>query len=135
MVFFKRFSIVGNEFVQDLQRKCLIFPGTFKLQILFQKTLAAPTESGSCSPACWSSQRYLYPVFTEKVPLLSTGQTRESDWGTKQRGRDLMALASGGKKTLVDQVNIPPTRVRVNKCIYCSIRGKDSIVEKDSAII
>ena len=135
IVFFKRFSFVGKEFVQDFQRKCLIFPGTFRLQTLFQKPLAAPTVSWSCSPANWSSQRHLYPDLTENFPPLSAGQTRESDWGIKQRGRDLMVLASGGKKTLVNQVNIPPTRVRVNECIHCGIRCKDPSVEKDSAII
>lgn len=35
---FTRFSFVGREFVQAFQRKCLILPDTFILQILFQNS-------------------------------------------------------------------------------------------------
>ena len=65
IVLFLRFSFVGNELVHDFHKKCLIFLGTLSFHTLFQNFLWASVMSVSRPSAYWSSQRILYPDFTE----------------------------------------------------------------------
>ena len=43
---FIKFSFEGREFVHDFHKKCLIFPGTFSFQMLFQKVFYAAKIAG-----------------------------------------------------------------------------------------
>ena len=65
MALFIKFSFEGREFVHDFHKKCLIFPSTFSVQMLFQKVFCAAKIAGLTVSRAVVSMRDLYPDFTK----------------------------------------------------------------------
>ena len=90
--------MVSKLFVQALQRKCLIFPGTLSFQIADHIPDVVARFETEASSRLASSQIPLYPDFTEYTPSFSNDQYNKSGWGDTLNGIAFICYASNGMK-------------------------------------